>query len=123
MNEITDSPGYIILENYIDEGFIDSINKKLDTLYPVRASSSNLYNKQYAEKDDIDNLPDMAVWWSQHIHDWPDIISINIGLMDIVKKYMPDAIWQSSDIVTMMPGLEYYNPHVDTPHRFDKWNV
>ena len=36
--------------------------------------------------------------------------------------HLPKAEWYASDIVTINAGSTWINPHVDTPHRFKKYN-
>lgn len=117
--QLTENTGYIILEKIIPEPLIDSIVAKLETLYPVRASSSN---KKYAEKEDIKNLTDISVWWSQMVMDWPEVIEVNSLIIDKVKEHLHDAEWYASDIVTIEKHSKWINPHIDTPHRFKKYN-
>ena len=117
--DLTEGEGYLFFENAIPEDLIDSINNKLDTLHPVRASSSG---KIYAERDDIKNLPDISVWWSQLVMDWPEVKLINDHLITRVDKELNNAYWYSSDIVTINGDSKWVNPHVDTPHRFKEWN-
>jgi ectoine hydroxylase-related dioxygenase (phytanoyl-CoA dioxygenase family) len=118
-NEVIEGVGYTIYENLIPIDLIDSITSKLNTLYPVRASSSN---KQYAENNDIKNLPDISVWWSQSVMDWPEIILINNIIKQKVDALLNNSSWYSSDIVTISANSKWVNPHVDTPHRFKKFN-
>lgn len=117
-NSLTDD-GYIILEDYIGYDLIDSINAHLDELHPVRAVSST---RQYAEKDNIKNLPDVCVWWSQMVMDWPEVQAINDMVLPIISKELENAVWYASDIVTINGNSKWVNPHVDTPHRFTEWN-
>jgi ectoine hydroxylase-related dioxygenase (phytanoyl-CoA dioxygenase family) len=119
VNELTEGEGYLFLENIIPNDLIDSINTKLDTLYPVRASSAD---KHYAEKSDIKNLPDISVWWSQMVMDWPEAQAINDLLIGHISKELDNTHWYSSDIVTINGDSKWVNPHVDTPHRFKEWN-
>lgn len=118
-SQLTENTGYIILEKIIPDSLIDTIVAKLDTLHPVRASSST---KKYAEKDDIKNLTDISVWWSQMVMDWPEVIEINNLIFDKVKEHLHDAEWYASDIVTIEKHSKWVNPHIDTPHRFKKYN-
>jgi ectoine hydroxylase-related dioxygenase (phytanoyl-CoA dioxygenase family) len=117
--ELTEGQGYIILEKIIPDSLIDSVVSKLSTLYPVRASSAN---KKYAERDDIKNLPDISVWWSQMVMDWPDVKEINDILITKVADYLDNPVWYASDIVSINSQSSWVNPHVDTPHRFKKYN-
>ena len=120
MNDLTEGPGYLFFEKAIPEDLIDSINSKLHTLYPVRASSSG---KRYAEKDAVNDLPDISVWWSQMVMDWPEVKLINDFLITRVDKELNNAVWYASDIVTINGDTKLVNPHVDTPHRFKQWNM
>jgi organic radical activating enzyme len=118
-NQLVDGPGYIITDNIVPNHLIDSIISKLNTCHPVRASSKD---KKYAERDDIKNLPDISVWWSQTVMDWPQVKEISNIIGEQVKKYLPTAEFYASDIVTIESQSSWFNPHVDTPHRFRKWN-
>lgn len=120
MAELVDGEGYLFFEKLIPEELIDSINSKLDTLYPIRASSSG---KTYAERDRIKDLPDISVWWSQLVMDWPEVESINDLLFPIISEHLENAVFYSSDIVTINGDSKWVNPHVDTPHRFKQWNT
>lgn len=117
--QLTEGDGYVVLEKIIPESLIDSINNKLGTLYPVRASSST---KKYAEKEQIKELSDISVWWSQMVMDWPEVVEINNILIEKVSDYLANATWYASDIVTIEAHSKWVNPHIDTPHRFKKYN-
>ena len=119
MNELTKGLGYIIKERIIPNASIDSIVAKLKDLHPVRASS---HNKVYAERDRIKTLPNIAVWWSQTVMDWPEVLEIEKIINPFIIKQMPNAKFYASDIVTIEAGSKWINPHVDTPHRFAQWN-
>ena len=116
---LTEGEGYIFLESVIPADLIDNINSKLDTLRMVRASSSG---KTYAERDKIKDLPNVSVWWSQMIMDWPEVNIINDFLITRIEKELDNAVLYASDIVTINGDSKWVNPHVDTPHRFKKWN-
>ena len=120
VNDLTDGEGYIFLESVIPLDLIDSINSKLDTLRMVRASSSG---KTYAEREKIKDLPDVSVWWSQMIMDWPEVKLINDFLITRIDKELDNAVLYASDIVTINGDSKWVNPHVDTPHRFKQWNT
>jgi ectoine hydroxylase-related dioxygenase (phytanoyl-CoA dioxygenase family) len=117
---LTSGEGYLFLENAIPDDFIDAINDRLHMLYPVRAISSG---KAYAEKEDIQRLPDISIWWSQLVMDWPEVNAINDLLLTIVNRQLDNAVWYTSDIVTTNGDSKLVNPHVDTPHRFNQWNM
>ncbi len=119
-NDLTEGEGYLFLENFISHDLIDSINNKLDTLRMVRASSSG---KTYAERDKIKDLPDVSVWWSQMVMDWPEVKLINDLLISHIDKELDNPVFYASDIVTINGDSKWVNPHVDTPHRFKQWNT
>jgi ectoine hydroxylase-related dioxygenase (phytanoyl-CoA dioxygenase family) len=122
MNDVslTSGEGYLFLENAIPDDLIDAINDRLHTLYPVRAINSG---KAYAEKEGIQRLPDISIWWSQLVMDWPEVNAINDLLLTIVNRQLDNAVWYTSDIVTTNGDSKLVNPHVDTPHRFNQWNL
>ena len=119
MAKLTEYEGYVVLEKLIPEQLIDSILAKTNLLTPVRASSST---KKYAERDAIKDLPDIAVWWSQMVMDWPEVIEVNQIIFEKVKEHLPSAEWYASDIVTIEGNSKWVNPHIDTPHRFKTYN-
>lgn len=118
-HQLTTGEGYVVLENLISTELLDSILEKQDKLYPVRASSSS---KKYAERDEIKNLPNVSVWWSQMLMDWPEVIEIEKVIRPHIKTHMPNAEWYAGDIVVLEPHSTWINPHIDTPHRFKKYN-
>lgn len=118
--ELTEGEGYLFFENLIPHDLIDSINNKLDTLRMVRASSAG---KTYAEREKIKDLPDVSVWWSQMVMDWPEVKLINDFLITRINKELDNAVFYASDIVTINGDSKWVNPHVDTPHRFKQWNT
>ena len=119
LNKLKDGQGYDVAVSYIPEKLIDAVNSKLHTLHPVRASSMD---RTYAEREKIKELPDISVWWSQMVMDWPEIIEINSMVSELVKPYIPSLEWYASDIVVIEGNSKWINPHVDTPHRFKKYN-
>lgn len=117
---LTDKEGYKILPGFIPSKSIADFNKRLDELYPVRASSSK---KVYAERDDIKKLEDpISVWWSQTVIDFPEVKNIIKLLNPVIKDVNQNLEPYTSDVVFINPGSEWISAHVDTPHRFNKWN-
>jgi len=119
MAELTNGQGYDVAISYIPEKLIDAVVAKLDILQPVRASSAN---RTYAEREQIKDLPDISVWWSQMVMDWPEVIEIESMVSELIKPQLPLADWYASDIVVIEGHSNWVNPHVDTPHRFKKYN-
>jgi len=91
----------------------------LSELYHVRASSSK---KAYAEKEDIKNLENISVWWSQTVHEFPETQKILKLIDPLIKTNFTNLTFYASDVVTILSGSNWVSPHVDTPHRFSKYN-
>lgn len=117
---LTDGDGWIVLEKIIPEELIDTFVKRMHELHPVRALSCD---KQYAEKNEIKNLKDIAIWWSQTVMDWPEFNAIKDIIDEKISPLMDQAKFYASDVVTIESHSTLINPHVDTPHRFEKWNL
>lgn len=111
--------GYEILENLIPTTLLDDFENNLASLVPVRASSSD---KTYAEKDDIKNLKDVSVWWSQMLDDNQSVQHINTILAGLINEDFPELASYAIDSVHIEKHSQWINPHVDTPHRFKKYN-
>jgi ectoine hydroxylase-related dioxygenase (phytanoyl-CoA dioxygenase family) len=116
---ITEKEGYKIYEGLIPRILITDLQKCLPNLKTVRAVSSD---KVYAEREDISNLKDLIVFWSETIEKFPEFIAIKKIVDPIIKSNFFNLEFYAADIVTVNPSSTWINPHVDTPHRFDKWN-
>jgi ectoine hydroxylase-related dioxygenase (phytanoyl-CoA dioxygenase family) len=116
---LTEGEGYKLLPSFIPRTAINDFNKIIKDLYPVRASSSS---KIYAEKDDIKNLPDISVWWSQIVEEYKETQTI-LKLVDpVIKSHFNNMDLYSTDVVFLSAKSQWINPHVDTPHRFERYN-
>lgn len=111
--------GYDQVTNIVPLHLIESINSKKDMLYPVRAST---HKKEYAEGDACKKLFGIAVWWSQLTDDWHEVQEIDKIVSPVIQQYLPDAEFYASDVVTINGPSRWVSPHVDTPHRFKKYN-
>jgi len=116
---LVEREGYIILPSFIPRKLIADFKNRLKDLYPVRASSSK---KVYAERDDIKNLEDISVWWSQLVTDFPETKAIQKLIEPVISHSLPNMHLYGSDVVTISKHSKWISPHVDTPHRFNKWN-
>lgn len=117
--ELTTGKGYHIFERYIPPTVISDVKDMLKDLYPVRASSSE---KVYKEKDDIKDLKDISVWWSQSLNEYKIIEKIKSLIDPIIHFNFNNLTFYASDMVTINPGSRWISPHIDTPHRFEPWN-
>lgn len=118
-HDLTSGDGYVVLEKIIPINLIDKINSRLVEIKPVRASNSV---KEYAEGDKVATLKNICVWWSQILLDWDEVTKVNNIVHTIITEHLPDSVLYSSDIVVIEPNTNWINPHVDTPHRFQKYN-
>lgn len=118
-NKLVAEEGYHIYESFIPRLLVADFKNKLSELYPVRASTSK---KVYAERDDIKNLEDISVWWSQTVHEFPEFAKIKKLIDPIVDTNFSNLTFYASDVVTINAGSTWVSPHVDTPHRFQKYN-
>ena len=118
-DELIEGKGYHVYEKFVPNILISDIKAILKELYPVRASSSK---KVYAEKDEIGKLEDISVWWSQTVENYKPVQKIKTLIDPLIKHSFPNLDFYASDIVTINKGSQWISPHVDTPHRFSKWN-
>lgn len=116
---LTEGEGYKILPGLIPRKLISSFLSRINDLYPVRASSSN---KIYAEGEKVKELQDISVWWSQIVDDFPESKAI-IKLIDpIIKTNFINFTHYANDVVFIKSKSTWVSPHVDSPHRFTKYN-
>lgn len=118
-NELIDSPGFLIIRNIIPTHLLDNLLEKQNEFKPVRASASD---HTYAEKEDIKKLKNIAVYWTQDLSNWNVVQEIEKVINPIILKYFTDAIFYGSDVVVISAESKWINPHIDTPHRFKKFN-
>jgi sulfatase maturation enzyme AslB (radical SAM superfamily) len=111
--------GYDLAYDIIPTPLLDAVADKLDSCYPVRAST---HKKQYAEAEDTKKLHGIAVWWSQLTDEWEEVQKINDIVFPKIQTHMPNAEFYASDIVTINGPSRWVGPHVDTPHRFERYN-
>jgi sulfatase maturation enzyme AslB (radical SAM superfamily) len=114
--------GFDMVYDIIPTEIIDNINDRKDELYPVRVST---HKKQYAEGKDCEKLKSkgIAVWWSQLTDDWKEVKAIHDIIYPEIKVHLPDCEFYASDIVTINGPSRWCGPHIDTPHRFPKYNM
>jgi ectoine hydroxylase-related dioxygenase (phytanoyl-CoA dioxygenase family) len=118
-NTLEQGEGYKIFSGFIPSLLIADYKKILNQLSPVRASSSK---KVYAERDDIKNLEDISVWWSQTVEGYNEFQKIKKLVDPVIQNNFSNLAFYATDTVTINPKSQWYSPHVDTPHRFEKWN-
>lgn len=116
---LTEGEGYKVLPSFIPRKLINDFKDKLKDLYPVRASSSD---KVYAEREAIKDLKDTSVWWSQTVDHMPEAQAIFKLIDPVIKSHFSNMEMYANDTVFISAGSEWINPHIDTPHRFHKYN-
>lgn len=116
---LSEGEGYKVLPGFIPKSLICNFKDKLKDLYPVRASSSK---KVYAEREAIKDLEDISVWWSQMVVDMPEVKAILKLIDPVIHSHFSNMVMYASDTVFISSNSTWISPHVDTPHRFTKWN-
>lgn len=116
---LVEGEGYKVLPGFIPQKLISNFLNRLKDLYPVRAISNN---KVYAEREEIKNLENISVWWSQLVSYMPEAQAIQKLINPIILTNFPKLTLYANDSVTISAGSTFINPHVDTPHRFKQYN-
>jgi len=116
---IIEKEGYNIFESLIPNILISDLQNRIQYLKTVRAVSAD---KTYAERENIQKLKDKVVSWSETVETLPEFLAIKKIIDPIIHDCFNNFDFYSADIVTVYPYSTYLNPHVDTPHRFSKWN-
>ena len=103
-NTLNSGEGYIILHDLLPNSVIHPLVEKISEFGMLRASTKSL---QYAEKDNIQLLNDIAVYWSKTLINEPEIKIINSFLHDDVKNVSDTLQLYSADFVTIKENTEY----------------
>jgi len=117
--KLIEGEGYVILEQILTESITSPALQKHSSTSMVRASTVDL---QYAEKENCKLLNNIAVYWSDTQIDSDCTKIIHAFLIPFIKSVSNTLDLYSSDYVTIVSNTEYCNPHIDTPHRFKKYN-
>lgn len=118
-DQIINKEGYAVFDKLIPQKLVEDFWNEVPRLHPVRASSSK---KVYAEKEDIHNLEDISVWWSQTVETFEPVKQIRSIIDGIINANFNNLTFYASDTVIINPFSKWISPHVDTPHRFTLWN-
>jgi len=119
LKEIFLNQGFFIAREILDPSLIHSINLRVKDLTPDRGHDvDNKYWPQHVVKD----CPELALWWSQQIVDWPQVQYIGSVLLDTVGFLFDDPCVYVADIISNTPKNKFIKPHIDSPYRFDKWH-
>jgi len=116
---LTEGEGYKILPALIPQKLVSNFLNRIKDLYPVRASSSN---KVYAEGKKVKELEDISVWWSQIVYDFPESRAILNIILPIIQSNFTELQYYTNDVVFIKSKSTWVSPHVDSPHRFQKYN-
>jgi hypothetical protein len=116
---LTQGQGWMLYQNFVPDNLIQNFNNRILELKPKRALN---FKKQYAEDHEIQSIGPLAIWWSQQVLNWPEFQSIEKIVATFIATQMQDPILYAADVVTIQPGSNLINPHIDTPYRFPKWN-
>jgi hypothetical protein len=111
--------GYTVVSQLIPREYIEAINLRLHDLVPNRGHG---VDNRYWPQDQIQQCPELALWWSQQIADWQEVDEISRLLLEQVGFLFEEACVYVADIITSTPKNQYIKPHIDSPYRFEQWH-
>lgn len=111
--------GFLVLHNFIDQWLIDSINGQVNKLVPNRGHG---VDNKYWPQDRVHECPELALWWSQQLIDWPEIQEIGQTLINTMGFLFSHPRVYVADIISNTPKNKYIKPHIDSPYRFEQWH-
>lgn len=111
--------GFFVLRDQIDPSIIHSINARSRDLIPNRGHG---IDNKYWPQDTVKDCPELALWWSQQLTDWPQIRTIGDLLIKTVGFLFDDPCVYVADVISNTPKNKYIKPHIDSPYRFEQWH-
>jgi hypothetical protein len=111
--------GFIIFDQLLDEKDVVSIESRHSELTPCRGHG---IDNSYWPKDKIKDCPELALWWSQQVTDWPEVRRISKTLLDKLGFLFDDPAIYVTDVISNTPKNKFIKPHIDSPYRFDRWH-
>lgn len=111
--------GFVVVKNIIPTSLVDAVNRRTPDLYPTRGHA---VDNKYYPKNRIAECSEFALWWSQQLHDWPEVQAVGQLLINQVGFLFEDPTLYVMDVITNTPKNKYIKPHIDSPYRFDQWH-
>lgn len=111
--------GFIVFNRLLDNNDVVSVEARHKELVPCRGHG---IDNSYWPKDRIANCPELALWWSQQVTDWPEVQRISNTLLDKLGFLFDDPAIYVTDIISNTPKNKFIKPHIDSPYRFDRWH-
>jgi len=119
LKEIFLRDGFFVARDIIDPSVIHSINSRVRDLVPNRGHG---IDNKYWPQDLVHECPELALWWSQQLTDWPQVRTVGNILINTVGFLFKDPCVYVADVITNTPKNKYIKPHIDSPYRFEKWH-
>lgn len=113
------SQGFLILKNFVRQDLIRSIVNNEQNLIPDRGHGAD---NRYWPRDRVNLCPELALWWSQQISQWPEVADITDALVNKLGFLFEDTQVYVADVITNTPKNKFIKPHIDSPYRFDEWH-
>lgn len=111
--------GFTVFNQLLDPADVLAVEARHLDLIPNRGHGSD---NAYWPQDRIKDCPELGLWWSQLVHDWPEVKKITNILRDKVGHLFEDPCLYIADIITNTPKNKFIKPHIDSPYRFDQWH-
>jgi ectoine hydroxylase-related dioxygenase (phytanoyl-CoA dioxygenase family) len=111
--------GYIVFDQLLDPSDVLAVEARHKHLIPNRGHG---VDNAYWPQDRIKDCPELGLWWSQLVHDWPEVAKITEKLTSKVGHLFENPTLYIADIITNEPTNKFIKPHIDSPYRFDRWH-
>lgn len=111
--------GYIVFNQLLDPADVMAVEARYKDLIPNRGHG---IDNAYWPQDRIKDCPELGLWWSQLVDEWPEVAKITEVLKNKVGHLFEDPCLYIADIITNEPSNKFIKPHIDSPYRFDRWH-
>lgn len=119
LRELFINDGFIVFNQLLNKNDVISVEARQNELVPCRGHG---IDNSYWPKDRIANCPELALWWSQQVTDWPEVQRISKTLLDKLGFLFDDPAIYVTDVISNTPKNKFIKPHIDSPYRFDRWH-
>lgn len=119
LRELFINDGFIVFNQLLDNNDVVSVEARHKELIPCRGHG---IDNSYWPKDKIKDCPELALWWSQQVTDWPEVQRISKTLLDKLGFLFDDPAIYVTDVISNTSKNKFIKPHIDSPYRFDRWH-
>lgn len=111
--------GFSVFTGLLDPADVQAVEDRHSDLIPNRGHG---IDNAYWPQEQVKDCPELGLWWSQLVHEWPEVKKINKVLLDTVGHLFDNPTLYIADIITSSPKNKFIKPHIDSPYRFDRWH-